>query len=88
MVDFTLTPEEEEIKKKAEEFTRKFITPVAAEEKRISHRHCTEGLRAGVDEPPCSQRSGRTGAVAGGGDTGIRSHGVRMCRHGHLYHVQ
>jgi acyl-CoA dehydrogenase len=31
MVDFTLTPEEEEIKKKAEEFTRKFITPVAAE---------------------------------------------------------
>ena len=31
MVDFTLTPEEEELKKKAEEFTRKFITPVAAE---------------------------------------------------------
>ncbi|MBU7043438.1 MAG: acyl-CoA dehydrogenase family protein [Theionarchaea archaeon] len=31
MVDFTLTPEEEELKKKAEEFTRKYITPVASE---------------------------------------------------------
>jgi acyl-CoA dehydrogenase len=31
MVDFTLTPEEEELQKKAEEFTRKYITPVAAE---------------------------------------------------------
>ena len=31
MVDFTLTSEEEELKKKTEEFTRKYITPMASE---------------------------------------------------------